>query len=277
MSLASEISGGTFAGWLADDRAADLSLPVENVDAGALTVRIEAALPHADVFVQRQSERQRRLFVADMDSTMIAVECIDELADFANLKAEVAAVTEAAMRGELDFEAALRRRVSLLKGLDRSAIDRCREERVRFTPGAETLIATLRAERVRTVLVSGGFTAFAQPVADALGFDVVQANVLGLGADRLTGDLDGAVVDAVAKKALLLSEARQMGVPVSAAIAVGDGANDLQMVRAAGLGLAYRAKPALAEAADARIRNGDLTAILFALGIPQRRWTCPAD
>ena len=252
-------------------RAADLQL----LRADGLRERLEEVLPHADVFVQKRAERARRLFVADMDSTMISVECIDELADYAGLKPQIAEVTEAAMRGELDFEAALRRRVALLGGLASSAIDKCLSERVRFTAGAKTLIATLKAHGIRTVLVSGGFTAFAQPVGEALGFDRISANVLATDKGRLTGGLAGPIVDAEAKRRLLMEETEALGCSPSAAVAIGDGANDLQMVAAAGLGIAFHAKPALAERAGARIRNGDLTTILFALGINRQDWSEP--
>ncbi len=252
--------------WLAEGRAADFRVAEVNREA------LEAALPDADIFVQPAGERARRLFVADMDSTMIEVECIDELADYAGLKAKISAVTNSAMRGELDFEAALRARVRLLAGLGTDAIDRCLRERVVHTAGAAMLIATLKAEGVRTVLVSGGFTAFAEPVGRALGFDLVVANCLAVEGGKLTGGLDGPIIDAAAKRDLLLAEAAQLGVSAQQAVAIGDGANDLLMVEAAGFGVAYHAKPALAAAADARIRKGDLSVLLYALGIAERRW-----
>lgn len=252
--------------WLSDMRAAEFSAQ------SAEAVALEAVLPHVDVFVQLEATREKSLFVADMDSTMIQVECIDELADYAGLKVEIAAVTEAAMRGELDFEAALRKRVALLAGLDVGAIAACLRDRVRPTPGAATLIATLKAEGIRTVLVSGGFTAFANPVGTALGFDLMAANVLAESEGKLTGDLVGPVVDAAAKRDLLLKEAAGLGISTSQAVAIGDGANDLDMVMEAGLGIAFHAKSALARAADVRIRNGDLSTLLHALGIGEDRW-----
>lgn len=242
-------------------------LHVAAADAGAL----ELVLPRCDIFVRAADAPQPRLFVADMDSTMIGVECIDELADYAGLKAEVGAVTEAAMRGELDFEAALRRRVSLLEGLETTTIASCLAERVHETPGARTLVATLKAHGVRTVMVSGGFTAFAVPVGTAIGFDRIAANELETGDERLTGRLAGEIVDAARKAALLTAEAEGRG-GVAAALAIGDGANDIPMVRMAGYGIAFHAKPILARAADARIRNGDLTAVLHALGIRRADW-----
>ncbi|MEE4350949.1 MAG: phosphoserine phosphatase SerB [Pacificimonas sp.] len=273
LAAASEICGADESVWLAETRAADLFAPRGHA---GLRDRMEAALPHADVFVQPVAARARRLFVADMDSTMIQQECIDELASFAGKKAEIAAVTEAAMRGELDFEAALRGRVAKLKGLPVGAIRECVSTRIEMTPGAATLIATLKAEGIRTCLVSGGFHRFADVIGSRLGFDLVLANRLTVAEDLLTGDVESPVVDAAAKRALLVSEARALGADPSQAVAIGDGSNDLMMVEAAGLGVAYHAKPKLAEAADARIRNGDLTSLLFALGIAPERWRDPA-
>ena len=212
------------------------------------------------------------LFVADMDSTMIGQECIDELADYAGLKAEVAAVTERAMQGELDFEAALRARVALLAGLDEGAITRCLADRVRPNPGAATLVRTLRARGVTTLLVSGGFTAFAEPVARQIGFEQVEANRLAAAGGQLTGAVDGRIVDADHKRRALERERDRLGLPSAATIAIGDGANDRMMVEAAGLGVAYRAKPALVAVADARLDHHPLDALLWALGVPSSEW-----
>ena len=228
--------------------------------------------PQADVIVQPLANRAKSLLVADMDSTMITVECIDELADYAGLKAEVAAVTEAAMRGELDFAGALDARVALLAGLPETAIEQCLHERVRIMPGAEVLVRTMRARGGRCVLVSGGFTRFAEPVGSAIGFDRVVANVLEVADGRLTGRVVKPIVGADAKLATLRAEAAALGIGPEQVLAVGDGANDLPMVRAAGLGVAYRAKPIVAAAAGARIEHGDLTALLWAQGIPRGEW-----
>jgi phosphoserine phosphatase len=212
------------------------------------------------------------LLVADMDSTMITVECIDELADYAGLKAQVAAVTERAMRGELVFEEALRARVALLKDLEEAAIDRCRAERVRLMPGARPLVRTMKAHGALTILVSGGFTRFAEPVGAEIGFDRVIANRLHGEGGRLTGTVGEPIVGAGTKRAALLDAAAERGLDTSEALAVGDGANDIPMIEAAGLGIAYRAKPATAAAADARIEHGDLTALLYAQGYARAEW-----
>ena len=233
---------------------------------------LDGALGRIDVVVQLAVGREKRLLVADMDSTMITVECIDELADYAGIKAEVAAVTEAAMRGELDFAGALDARVALLAGLEEEAIDRCLAERVRIMPGAEALVRTMRARGATCVLISGGFTRFAEPVADAIGFGRVIANVLLTEGGRLTGKVTKPIVGAATKEATLREVAGERGLDVSDTMAVGDGANDLPMIQAAGMGVAYHAKPIVAEAADARIEHGDLSALLYAQGIGRAEW-----
>ena len=225
-----------------------------------------------DVVVQPSLDRAKKLLVADMDSTMITVECIDELADYAGIKAEIAAVTEAAMRGELDFAAALDARVALLRDLDASAIDRCRAERVRLMPGARLLVRTMTAHGARAVLVSGGFTVFAEPVAAEIGFDVAIANRLGIVGGRLDGTVGRPIVDAATKLRTIDAERVALGLEVAETLAVGDGANDIPMIQAAGLGVAYRAKPKTAAAAAARIDHGDLTALLWAQGYARASW-----
>ena len=225
-----------------------------------------------DVVVQPLASRAKRLLIADMDSTMITVEGIDELADYAGLKPRIAAITEAAMRGELDFAGALDARVALLKGLDAGAIDRCREERVRLMPGARTLVRTMKARGATTVLVSGGFTAFADPVGAEIGFDRVIANRLEIAGDALAGAVAKPIVDAGTKLATLNAVRDELGLELDATLAVGDGANDLPMIQAAGLGVAFHAKPVVAAAAAARIDHGDLTALLWAQGIPRAEW-----
>ncbi|MBN8807615.1 MAG: phosphoserine phosphatase SerB [Sphingomonas sp.] len=225
-----------------------------------------------DVVVQPAEHRRKKLIVADMDSTMITVECIDELADYAGIKAEVAAVTEAAMRGELDFEQALDARVALLKGLDESVIDRCLAERVTIMPGARALVRTMRAHGVTAILVSGGFTRFAEPVAREIRFDRAIANVLEVADGKLTGTVTKPIVDSATKLATLSEAMLEFGLMREETLAVGDGANDLAMITQAGLGVAYHAKPIVAQAAGARIDHGDLSALLYAQGYKRSEW-----
>ena len=211
------------------------------------------------------------LFVSDMDSTMIGQECIDELADYAGIKPQIAAITERAMQGELDFEAALRERVALLEGLEETAIERCLSERIRANPGAATLVATLAEMGARSVLVTGGFHHFADPVATRLGFDRVVGNRLAVKGGVLTGQLDGAITDAGVKARVLDEELAQLGSEAHS-LATGDGANDIPMIEAASYGFAYRAKPKARAAANGRIDRGDLTAVLSLFGIPRADW-----
>ncbi len=262
------VSGAGFDAWVEPGSAADLQ-------ASSSAPEIRAAYEGwegVDVIVHPPGPRAKRLLVADMDSTMIGQECIDELADYAGLKPQVAAITESAMRGELDFADALRERVALLGGLDESAVGRCLAERVRPNPGAATLVCTMRARGAMTLLVSGGFTAFAEPVGAMLGFERVEANILEANDGLLAGTVSGRIVDS-AYKARALVEARDLlGIGADAVMAVGDGANDGAMIEAAGLGIAYRAKPALAALADARLDHHGLDALLWAQGIARDEW-----
>jgi phosphoserine phosphatase len=210
--------------------------------------------------------RKKRLLIADMDSTIINVECLDELADYAGIKAEIAAITERAMRGELDFEPALLERVGKLKGLPLEDLQRCYEERVRLNPGAETLVKTMRAHGARCVLVSGGFSFFTSRVAALAGFDAERANLLLDDGKVLTGDVQRPVLGRAAKLETLDAQAAELNVAQSDALAIGDGANDLDMIQAAGLGIAYRAKPIVAAEAHARIEYTSLEAALFFQG-----------
>jgi phosphoserine phosphatase len=225
-----------------------------------------------DVAVWPTGRHAPKIFVADMDSTIIGQECIDELADYAGVKAEVAAVTERAMRGELDFAQALAERVRLLGGLDVKQIAKCRRARIRPNPGAETLVITLNKFRVRTNIVSGGFVDFVRPIARGLRFQGMKANYLGVADGKLTGATVGKVVDAGGKLSFAEMLANTADVGPERVIAIGDGANDIPMVEWAGLGVGYRPKAALDAVANAAIRHHDLTAVLWMLGIPKSEW-----
>ena len=248
------------------DGAADLF--VEGDDSALLRTHAARALERQEVdfCAQPASGRRKRLLVADMDSTIIGCECLDELADFAGLKAPVAAITARAMAGEIAFEAALRERVALLAGLELDALRRTYEERVRLNPGARTLARTMTAHGARCVLVSGGFGYFAERVAQAAGFATHRANRLFDDGARLTGAVAEPILGREAKLATLVEEAAALDLDLSATLAVGDGANDLAMIEAAGLGVAWRAKAIVAARADARVDHADLTALLYFQG-----------
>jgi phosphoserine phosphatase len=233
-----------------------------------LAAALRPALPDlpVDFAVQPWAGRRKRLLLADMDSTIIGCECLDELAAFAGVKAEVAAITERAMRGEIDFEGALRARVSRLKGLPLSALERCYAERVRLNPGARTLVRTMAAHGARGVLVSGGFGFFTARVAAEAGFHAERANTLLHDGAALTGEVGEPILGQDAKRAALQDESAALRIGLGETLAVGDGANDLMMIKAAGLGVAYRAKPLVAAEADARVDHADLTALLYFQG-----------
>ena len=241
---------------------------VETGNPGLLAEAAREAVADApvDACVQPAEGRRKRLFLADMDSTIIGCECLDELADYAGVKAEVAGITERAMRGEIGFEGALRERVARLKGLEAAVLQRCYAERVRLNPGAEVLVRTLAAHGVRCVLVSGGFDAFTAPVAQAAGFPIHHANHLVVQDGRLAGEVTDPILGREAKLDALRRHAAQLGVGLDAALTVGDGANDLAMIQASGLGVAYRAKPVVAAQADMRLDHADLSALLYVQG-----------
>jgi phosphoserine phosphatase len=213
--------------------------------------------------------RRKKILVADMDSTMINEECIDELADAVGIKAEVAAITARAMNGELDFEQALRTRVALIKGLERRVIEEIRRERITLAPGGRALIQTMKAFGAYTSLVSGGFTFFADYFGKRIGFDEAIANVLEFDGDRLSGTVASPIVDKSTKLNRLTTLATEQGVPLAATMAVGDGANDLDMIKASGLGVALHAKPHVAAEAHVRIDHADLTALLYLQGFEE--------
>jgi len=260
--------------WLDPGVAADIPFTgsgenTQATDQRALADRVGAALAGApvDVVLQGAAGRRKQLFLADMDSTMIGQECIDEFADFVGMKQQVAAITERAMRGEIEFAPALRERVALLKGLPASIADKVIDERISLTPGARTLVATLRKNGTYTCLVTGGFTLFTRRVAAMIGFDENRANMLIVdAAGRLTGEVAEPIFGREAKLATLIELTRRLGIAAEATLVAGDGANDIAMIEAAGLGVAYRAKPKVAKAAAARIDYGDLTALLYAQG-----------
>jgi phosphoserine phosphatase len=258
--------------WIDEGDAADIEIQAGPEALPRLRGLLSGVLEATDIVVQPVEGREKRLLVADMDSTMVAQECIDELADFAGKKAEIAAVTEAAMQGDLDFATALRERVLALNGLSFGAVERCRVERIHHNPGARTLVQTMRARGAAALLVTGGFHDFADPLAAELGFTDVRANYLESAHGRLTGRVAGEIVDADAKRQALIGLRDRLGLPREAVLAVGDGANDAPMIGEAGLGVGYRAKPRLRAAADALIEHNDLTALLWAQGIPMRDW-----
>ena len=254
---------------LAPGVAVDLAFTPEPTDTDrTLAERLRAALGGlaVDVVVQPVAHRAKGLLLADMDSTMIGQECIDELAAEVGLKDHIAAITERAMRGEIAFEPALRERVGLLKGLDIGVVDKVIEDRIRLTPGGRELVMTMRANGAYTALVSGGFTVFTSRIARAIGFHENRANILIEEDGRLAGRVAEPILGQDAKLASLIELAETQKVPLAATVAVGDGANDLAMIRKAGLGVAFHAKPKVAAEAAARIDHGDLTALLYIQG-----------
>ena len=248
-----------------------LQISLPDGERARLTGILTEHFGECDLLVADHEIEVPRLFVSDMDSTMIGQECIDELADFAGIKDKVADITERAMRGELEFESALKERVGLLEGLEEGAIATCRDQRIQPVPGARALVNTLRSKGCRTVLVTGGFHHFADPVAEQLGFERVVGNRLGVAGGALTGLLAGPVSDASTKLATLEDERSQLG-EGARVLATGDGANDIPMIEAADYGIAYRAKPKAREAANGRIASVELTAILKLLGIAESEW-----
>lgn len=251
---------------LLGDRAADLYF--EHDDPVIAKAKAEDSLEYAkaDVCVQLAEHRRKRLLIADMDSTIVGCECLDELADFAGMRREVAQITERAMRGELEFEDALRERVAMIAGLSLAELQRCFDERVRLNPGARTLVGTMAAHGARCVLVSGGFDFFTSRVAHAAGFHAHWGNRLIDDGEALTGRVAEPILGRDAKLSTLKAEAAGFGISMADTLAVGDGANDVDMVTAAGLGVAYRAKPVLAGQADARLEYTDLTSLLYFQG-----------
>lgn len=261
------VPGARFLGWIDEGDAVDL----EVADAAAVRAALEG-WNGCDVIVQPAEGREKKLLAADMDSTIIGQECIDELADYAGIRPSIASITERAMRGELDFAEALKERVALLEGLDVAIIARCLAERIRPNRGAETLVRTMRARGAGTLLLSGGFLDFVEPVAAMVGFEHHAANLLGRTGGELTGEIEGPIVDGEAKKAAMVIDRDELGLDQTAVLAIGDGANDIALVAEAGLGVAYRGKPALIAVADARLDHHGLDALLWAQGIKCKDW-----
>lgn len=256
--------GGGEIRWLAPQEAAEFDLPEEPANLWQVWEQLQPM--GVDLAVQASSGRRKKLLIADMDSTLIRQECIDELADEAGVGAEVSAITARAMNGELDFEGALNARVALLRGLPEATIGRVLATRIALMPGANALIATMKVNGAHTLLVSGGFTAFAAPIARELGMDAYRANTLLAEDGVLTGAVAEPILGREAKVAALEQTAARLGITPADAIAVGDGANDLGMLNLAGLGVALHAKPVVQAQAKVRINHGDLTALLYLQG-----------
>ena len=257
---------------LSPNRAMDMKVQCDPQDMKAILLsRLELEKLKVDFCLQPAKGRRKKLLICDMDSTLIGQECIDELADFAGVKDRVSAITERAMRGELDFEAALKERVGLLKGLDLSILQECFDKRIHLNRGADTLAGTMAASGAKTVIVSGGFTFFTSRIAALAGFAHHQANVLLDDGQTLSGKVQMPILGRQAKRDALYEYSKGLGGPQSA-LAIGDGANDLAMIQAAGLGIAYRAKPVVANAAHCAINHTDLTTALYFQGYKEDKF-----
>jgi phosphoserine phosphatase len=265
--------GDGAARWLAPGRAADIPYDALECDKAEKAVRATLDRAPYDLLAQSAAGRRKRLLIADMDSTVVTMETLDELAAFAGVKQEVSAITERSMRGEIDFVQSLVERVAMLKGLTAEALE-WTQSRVRLDPGARTLVATMRAHGAYTALVSGGFNFFTERVRQAVGFDYDEANILEIVDGRLTGRVVPPVINRDGKLNALRRLAAERGVPPEDTLAVGDGANDLAMIRGAGLGVAFHGKPALAAASRARIDHGDLSTLLYFQGYAAEEFAC---
>jgi len=262
----SQLPGNSRIDWLAEGSACDLYFDARHCN---ITDQVRASLGDApvDIFCQpNRGSRRKKLLLADMDSTIITAECVDEMAEFMGIRKKVAEITERAMAGELDFRTALLQRTAILKGLSTNDLQSIFDQRIHLTPGARKLVATMKANNAYTVLVSGGFTFFAQRVAEAVGFDYHQANELQFTDYRLTGEVIEPILGSGDKLIALQNFSAKHNIEVHDTIAVGDGANDIEMVGAAGLGVAFHAKPVLALSAAVRVDYSDLTALLYLQG-----------
>lgn len=255
--------------WLAEEEACDIIFTrIEPERGHELALEVIGDQP-IDAVAQATGTRQKRLLIADMDSTIITIECIDEIADYADVKEKVSAITERAMRGEIDFISALSERVALLKGLSENILQKVYDERVGFMPGARALVATMRANGAYTMLISGGFDFFTSRVREALKFDMDRSNTFDIKNGKLTGKVIPPVLDKNAKLQSLMEMSAQRGISIIDTLAVGDGANDVPMLMAAGIGVAYHAKPVVQQAARARVNHADLRALLYIQGYRQ--------
>ncbi|MEJ1990217.1 MAG: phosphoserine phosphatase SerB [Maritimibacter sp.] len=264
--------GGSVAIWLAPDEAAEFA--VEKMPENFWQVWEDLQALGVDLLIQPSAGRRKQMLIADMDSTMIGQECIDELADEAGVGPRVADITARAMNGELDFEGALRERVGLLAGLDVHVIDKVLAERITLAPGGRELVATMRKNGAYALLVSGGFTAFSGQVASDLGFDEHRANTLDMADGKLTGIVGEPILGRAAKVAALEEVSTRLGLSHYQIMAVGDGANDLGMLGLAGAGVALHAKPVVAAECDLRINHGDLSALLYMQGYRKSEFAC---
>ena len=260
--------------WLKDNVACDIFFDKLSVDEAQRTLEYLLANVPFDAITQASEGRRKKLLLSDMDSTIITCECIDELADYAGIKDKVSAITERAMNGELDFIAALNERVALLKGLPETVLQECYDSRVKLMPGAEALVKTMAAHGATTVLISGGFTFFTSRVAKVAGFQHNIANMLGVADGKLTGVVKPPIVDKHAKEQTLIGFKDELGLAREQTLAVGDGANDLPMLLAAGIGAAYHAKPTVRAQANTQINHCDLSALLYAQGYKPEDWAC---
>jgi len=273
VTIAEALGRGSEPLWLASEEACDVVFDAPDPTKAEQTARAVIDDAPIDTLVQPVAGRRKRLLVADFESTIIENEMLDELAEPLGLRPRIAEITRSAMNGEIDFTAALEARVALLKGVNARLLENA-AERIRLTPGARTLVATMRRGGAATALVSGGFAVFADPVAAALGFDRVIANHLDRVRGKLAGTVRRAIVTPESKRETLLALAKESGIPPAETIAVGDGANDLPMLAAAGIGIAFRAKPSVAGAARWRLDHADLTGLLYAQGYRKDEFVC---